>query len=468
MAPGSPLRRALAPLRRRLHAQRLTLDVAWGASAGSLAAVGTLLLGTWFGKVGPPAALAVGVVVTLAVTMLRAWARRNCAVDVLAAARIAEARSGWQERLSTALEQEERTDEVAAALRNDAEVHVAYLDVRWTAPWTVPGRPIAWIVCAAIAFGLITLAPMAPPSGVGAEVAGATVTNALQSLADAAEREAERADDDGLRGLANELRSLVNDVEEHGFSVGPQSRLDSLLSELTSEVGRTRGAAELRGHVLQVQAELRAAMATADADAVQSRAELDDTRASDVRGPIDDAEGDAQPIDDAVFRLASDWIDEDDADVAFSAGGPPSTERMTLSDVALDSMGDVPDGGSFDTEPAAGGEGEIIGAAADSDAGDSLLAGFGSQALQGPTDAAAHDLHQELMSLTGFERDDGRRIEVEVPPAPGTQPNDPRVFAIGAWVAQPEEAVSSDPTPFRYRSAAADYFLPSQETDAIR
>jgi hypothetical protein len=112
------------------------------------------------------------------------------------------------------------------------------------------------------------------------------------------------------------------------------------------------------------------------------------------------------------------------------------------------SLEDGRDASPVDGPGPSGGEAEVIGAAEEAGAGDSLLAGRGSQALEGDATAADFaDASAEAVTLSGSERDEGRRIEIELPPSTEWEGYDPTAFSIGAWRAGPEAAVTGDPPP---------------------
>src|SRR5690606_2003232 len=97
-------------------------------------------------------------------------------------------------------------------------------------------------------------------------------------------------------------------------------------------------------------------------------------------------------------------------------------------------------------------------------AGDSQLAGQGSQALEGDSSLLPGADAADLVAVTGAERDDGRRIEMELAPNTDLARGTIGSFTVGEWLASKEAAISADDLPTRYRLIAGRYFLPPQHT----
>jgi hypothetical protein len=70
----------------------------------------------------------------------------------------------------------------------------------------------------------------------------------------------------------------------------------------------------------------------------------------------------------------------------------------------------------------------------------------------------------DLLAVRGRERDDGRRIDVELPSSVGWDDYDDAAFGVGPWRPHPEPAVESDTTDPRYRPIAGRFFVPTHET----
>jgi hypothetical protein len=461
-APPIDLRDALAPLLRRLRRHRRATDalaVAAGAAIG--AAVGHLAA-----RVGAPAPLdALGAALGTAavVAAVRAVRHARTPLTPLVAARRAERDPRWRERLSTALEHGGHDGIVPGALLADALERARSLDAAATAPWRWPRRTLAILTAGTLAFGglaafpdrgLQPLATADAPSGSPAPSAAA-----VGDLARDVAAEARRARDAYLAALAEQLQELADEAGSAPLDAAARAELDEVLEALAAASGGALSAEQLRADLVARDEALAAEAAANPEDALAPES---GRRSGSAAEP-----GSAPDFGD-VFTQTRDAAETEHPEASVGGGSsqnaPPGEGEFDPS--LLD---EVRDASPFDGPPPAGAPGELIGAAEEAGAGDSRLAGRGSQALEG--DATSADFTEagaEAVALSGSERDEGRRIEVELPPAEEWAGYDPTLFAVGAWRATPESAVTTDPIPLRYREAAGRYFLPSQETAASR
>jgi hypothetical protein len=475
--PPSALRRALAPLRRRLRLQRFARQVSWAIAAGATAAIAAQLSAS--GGDGALAWRSAGLIGAGAgVTVLGAlvlFGRRR-PVDLLTAARVAEVRAGWQERLSTAVEHEGRSGAVASALRADAADHVRQLDVGISAPWRWPVAPIAWIGAVILSFTLLSLWTTPSATGThGDATAGDQPTHrglptpaGLTLLADELATEAERTGDHRLTELAATLHDIAARAPSSGLTPALAAELGTVLEDSASSYGPSAALEALRDQL-------------APAGAVQRDGALSD-------GPVEpDSAGDpglpdastateassssdsGKEVDEAVFTRFEEWIDDEDLDAVFAGGGGIATGDLTPTEVNLGALDEGATMMEFDGPGPESAAAEIIGASREASAGESTLAGHGGEGLTGAS--ASPDLTEatlEAFALQGVERDQGRRVEVEVPTAMTNSDYVAISTAPGAWHPLPEAPVPTDPPPLRHRLAAARYFFPSQETAATR
>lgn len=452
--PVLPLSRGLAPLRRRLLALRRTSDAAWAVAAGATGAASGALIALTQGGDRAAAALAGALLLVVPAVLVQTVRHRLAPLDDLTVARWAESRAGWQERLTTALEHPTGGGPIGEALRRDARNHLELLDVERTAPWSWPAAPLTWIAGAAVVLAIAHTWPLPDRHGAAASdhapgaVAALPPSAALRDLADEVAAEAARTDDVDLLALAAALRALADQAP---VDDARRDELARVLAELTQRMGT-----ELAAHDA-LQRAVRSDDAGA-ADAALAERDLD----PNLRGV-----GASVPDYDDLFRRTEIWVDDEDPEPPSGPGGTPSSTEIVRPPLDPESLPGADFLPAAEGPAPSGGLAEIIGAADQSQAGDSVLAGHGSQALDGPAsapDLAATDT--EAVLLVGIERDRGRRIEVELPPPAEWEAYEPATYAVGAWRARPESPVSSDPTPLRHHLAAGRYFLPTQETAA--
>ncbi|MFN2322558.1 MAG: hypothetical protein ABR510_06320 [Trueperaceae bacterium] len=461
--PPADLARALAPLVRRLRLQRRAVDaLSAGAAATVGAAIGLVVarLGTAWSL--DPGGSAIGVVAI--VLAVRAVQHAQDPITPLAAARRAERDPAWRERLTTALEHGNRDGIVPGALLADALERARSLDVVGSAPWRWPRRTLTILAAGTVAFGaLVALpAPMPAPLGTTGTGGGASAPSAaaVADLARDVAAEARRSRDAYLAALAEQLDDLAEAAGTGPLEATARAELDEVLEALAAASGGAITAEQLQANLIARDAALQAEAAV---DPDGSTPPPATRRAGSAAEP-----GSAPDFSDVFTRTLEGSETEQPAEV--SAGGG-SSQNAPPGEGEFDPslLEEVRDASPFDGPAPVGAPGELIGAADEAGAGDSRLAGRGSQALEGAAEGADFtDAAAEAVALSGSERDEGRRIEVELPPTEAWEGYDPTVFVVGAWRATPESPVNTDPIALRYREAAGRYFLPSQETAASR
>jgi hypothetical protein len=313
---------------------------------------------------------------------------------------------------------------------------------------------LTWIAGAAVVLAFAGTWPLpdrreGAAGGVAPEAAAAiTPAAALRDLADEVAAEAARTDDPELSAIAAALRALADRAT---LDDARRDDLATLLAELTQRLGT-----DLAAHDA-LQRALRSDDASA-ADAALAERDFD----PNLRGV-----GAAAPDYDDMFRRAELWVDDEDPEPPSGPGGTPSSTEIVRPPLDPESLQGADFLPAAEGPAPSGGLAEIIGAADQSQAGDSVLAGHGSQALDGPASAPEFaESDTEAVLLVGIERDRGRRIDVELPPPAEWEAYDPTRFGVGEWRSRPESPVSSDPTPLPHHLAASRYFLPTQATAA--
>jgi hypothetical protein len=466
MSRRSTIPHALTPLGNRLRAQRLIEDLIWGLAIGSSGALMMALLAARLGGTPWESVIGAGLALFVIVALVRAFRRRNRPLDAARVARIVERRSGLQERLSTAVEHAERHGIVVDALQADAEAHLERLDHATVAPWHAPRLPMVGLLVAMtawIAFGVMSLAPFQrPAANVWTESPSAATLHELAAEVEADAATLRRAD---LDEIATGLRELADSLSSPAAGERHQDRLESLLTAVAGAYGESVRPEQVLERLLQRDAQR---VATSNEGEGAGTAHPTETAAWEAESTTLLPPGSSPtPLgsNEQIFSRYEEWIDDEDLDAQFAASVPGSLAERVHAPVQSEEAADMPSTPDGDGTSPGGVLAEIIGPSTESQAGESLLAGHGSQALSGEAaDADFTDVGVEAMALVGRERDDGRRIEVELPPEIGGGSYDSTGFTAGTWRPQPEAPVVSDPTPFRHREAAARYYLPSQET----
>lgn len=458
----------LAPLLRRLRRQRRIRDLLWLTTASLVGGPIARLIDAYAvsSTFGPSIPIALGAAMGALVTApILAFRHRRTPIDAIAAARLAEREERWRDRFSSALEHADGSNTVRVALLRDAERHIEHLDPEQVAPARLPRRPLVALIASLTVAAAVALVPIpasvADPHTATGDGPPAPSGTAVGELADEVAGAARRSRDAYLASLADDLRALADEAGEAPLRDRERASLDDVLDAIERASGGALSADDLHGRLAQRDEELRAeASDRGDEARGDDRESLAPPPSMGVSGA-----GPSADLGD-VFTRQQEGADDDDRAPSSGGANPSANAAGELEATSLDE--DV-DASSFDGPGPSGGEADVIGAAEDARAGDSRLAGRGSQGLEGDAEQLdLGDVQAEAVGLAGSERDEGRRIEIEMPPDAEWQDYDPASFDVGAWRATPEALVDSDPTPLHYREAAGRYFLPSQATASSR
>lgn len=452
---------AMAEVRRRLVLRRAIVTVFWAVTTGLAAAVITRVLSR---AADYPAAQMVWIPVFaagLAAVGVYLWLHQVRPIDWSHVAALGDERYGLAGLLRTAIDVNPFGSAVAFALHRRAVAKAGAMVPAEVAP-ILPSPSTGWWVTVPVACVLLlVLMPLgaAGPSGAqltpspASSTATVSIDNVLR-LADAVAFDAAIRGDAYLEAVAETLRDLVPPPAAGSPSQGeaPVSReaLESVFEHLARAYGSDSTAEELVARFLGEGSPAAEAIALSDAAITPETIDADQANTP-------------APMDRLDRLLEASQMDPESSDLLGAVGVTPN--RVVVRGYQLvGAEPDMPVSDPVSSSLPPAGEADIIGAAGESGAGDSLLAGAGTQELFG-SDVVNPDIAPSLDPLTvvGRERDDGRRIEVDLPPVPGWQ-DDRTAFDVGEWqpgVESPVLAVAVDPW---YRAVAGRYFEPSQET----
>lgn len=368
---------------------------------------------------------------------------------------------GLKELLSTAVDVDPTASPVALALVRQAQAQASLLNPDRIVSLR-PRTPLLALMVAAASCALamaIVIEPGAPTVLTNTSIPSAeetvTAENVLR-LADAVAQDALLRRDTYLEAVADALRDLVPSntspasQPQDGVTI---SALEPVLEHLISAYGSDLTVEDLAARLLDTTS----AMTT-------SGEALADLQASTPPQGMETGPQGVEPTAqaDRLDRLLESAMAEPIASEDAIAGGRFVMRGYEI--IFLD--GEAPRNVSqtTDTQPSQVGPAEIIGASEDSGVGDSQLAGAGTQDLFGGVEASP-DLAPSIDPITvaGHERDEGRRIEVDLPPRPGWQEG-LTSFQLGAWARSLEYPVHAEAVDPWYRAATGRYFEPSQET----
>lgn len=457
---SAELERPLKRIAHRLRVQRLLRWALWSVP-GALAVVAFVEIAPW--TTFRDVRLWVGLALATSLLAVTGW-RMRPRVGVEAVARIVDERLAKKSQVSTALEVPAAASVVAAALHRDAVRIVRSVDPVELAPWRWPrGLLPATLACAFLAVGASQLPGDGAPwrtEAPSADASGATPLDAddgqrIRQLADAVASDAERRRDPYLEGISEQLRDLGDridrGVEPHGSM---RQELDDLLNHLGAAYGSDLSGAELAERLVD--------------------------RSSDRATNTTDPGGEGAPVDGSSSlegAAASDGLEEM-VENAAALGEQPSSDEAGVGSEApptvsfgLDTLYGQSDSPGAEAPPGLEnvpppGPGAIVGAAEEASAGASQLAGRGSQALEGDTGRAEREgAVGDVMTVQGEERDEGRRIEVELPSSEGWGSYDAASLEVGDWSAATEALVVSETTAPSYRPILGRYFKQSHATD---
>ncbi|HLR45991.1 MAG TPA: hypothetical protein VK092_02460 [Deinococcales bacterium] len=467
------LKRLSARYRLRVFLRSLT-----AALAGTLAAAGLwLAVSALLGREAQFVPVTLGA--AAAALLLAAVITVLVPTDAAAASRFVEAADpDLHARLSTGLELEKQ-DGTAGPVRQaqlaDALHTAGKLKPEERIPLGPP-RPLFAYLGSAAAVLAVALIIHQPGTTPAADPAAPERTAAEERLS--SEEQAEVAEN--LRELA-ELFSGLDEEEEDPYLRAIARQLEELSERVAADgADREETAAELERllqHTRTVQdiqetpeqkerlAELPEQLESALQDVLEPPEAL-------AEGAADETDGDAEAAADAQAETAGDAAgpslqdlldpDGDDSSVATAAGEQGesgSYYEMSLDD---DAIAELAERAMEQAESAP--DGDIIGASDESGAGDSQLAGEGTQDLFGDEEGGALASEEiEQLDVPEETNPDGRRVRVEV--APEAELTEVRMTPLGrmTWNRMSEAPTQRERVSTGSRSLTARFHTPEQE-----
>lgn len=464
------LRRLSERYRLRIFLQRLT-----ASAAGTLALAGLYVgAGPLLGMPVQPLAVTSGAAVAaiLLAAILTALARTGPAE----ASRFIEARDpALHAKLSTALELGDKTGTpgpVRQAQLLDAAREASRLDPKQRIPLGVPPRLLAWFgSAAALLTVMLVLQPGAGPAASSAgpghvlpderltEDEQAAVAANLQELATLFNELDEEEENPYLRAIARQLEELSERVATDGAT------RDETAAELERLLQHTRTVRDIQETPEQKDrlAELPDFLETALQDLLEPPEMLADAGTETPEASADSPG--SEPGDGAEASLQDAPVsDDDDGNAATATAAGEQGESGSYYEVTLDAdtIAELAERAMEQAESAP--EGAIIGASDESGAGDSQLAGEGTQDLFGEEHAdqlAAGEIEQ--LEVPEETNPDGRRVRVEV--APEAELTETRMTPLGrmTWNRGSGTALQRQQVTTARRSLTARFHTPEQE-----
>lgn len=358
--------------------------------------------------------------------------------SLLQLARQADDRFGLGERLSTALSLETAPQgwrgAIEAGLRRDAAAHAGAVDA-WRLEPLAGWSTAAAVFALAIAIGIYWLLPTPSPAPLPAPAATSTVDSTarsqnLETIADTISADAKARQNDYLQAVSDAVSRLA-DASQPGLSDADYNKaLTDLLDHARLAYGKAQPA-WLRGDAAFPADPFHLAQDGSFAALAQSaKGQADDGRAGGGEEMVPEllseqnlqANVPAPPSPAGRIKLAPDTGDmalnnqnvggntnsassiSGKSAPAAPGGAPPS-----LDDTKPTSLGDI-----------TGAAGIPLGAATQSGAGASRVAGAGTQALDDPSrHAAAPIASSDQVMLPADQYRQGKRIRIEVTPGAG-------------------------------------------------
>lgn len=493
----SALTATLQRARARMRVGNWLVAANWGLAAGLVLFIALELLRRqapvlWQASLGDPAAGAgvapwAALVVGCAAMAVALIARP--APDVAALARRADSRFGLDERLSTAFDVERRGGRdaapslVAQLLLGDAARNAGKVDPRVLAPIRL-GWPMLLVpVLALVALGVVTMVPQVsiatpPPTVSGSSAvldssSRAELAADIERVAALVQAQAETRSDAAMQAVARTLQNL-----------GERLATDPEMShgDIVEELGALRDYAALaatdwRGAVGQRVPELLEALTTRAETAIQPQGtqqappDLPPNMMGEPGAPEPAAPGQA-PAPGATESAAAStdglgaMLDEMEQSARGSGQPMPSgANEGDVPRVGVDYFAAAQaQNAARSNEPAPNADGaQLIGPSSNAQAGDSLLAGQGTDAIDG-AEPAATELSFETSDDLVLEAKDpggGRRIEMEIaPPAQLTEVTQERLEdGAAGWARLPEPEVGRAFVGAQHRNMVSTYRL---------
>lgn len=415
---------------------------------------------------------AVALVIGLLLTGARSWRTRP---DLLEMARRADQRFGLDDRLSTALEFQSRSDEAAstppvlAALFQDAASHSDRVDPQKLVPLEIPKPAVVFAVIALCLLALEVGSPgsRALPTGTDAFAEAVdrdpeTAAGLIRDLAALLREQANSESSEPLRVVATSLEQLAAAVTEQ--AQGGEAVADAL-ADLLAQADVGSDAAEAAGELddspltlANIEAFLQEhAEAVARADAFSSElSDLYELTAGEGTTPTDIL----TRAQSAVEALRTE-LPGVDADSTMLAIEPTIADSLAAEELEIEA-GSTP---SMNAAPATGdrplANSNVGGVADDSDTG----GGAPTDGLGGGSTLAQSDRVEvpDVSSSRDFElpMEGGsrRRLPDEIVPQTRFTEVEETALPRGTWERAPQQQRSSGYIGISHRDVASRYFL---------
>lgn len=468
------LKRLTARYRLRVFLRRLTASAAGIFAAAGLYLVSAVLLGL------PGQPLVIAGVASGAAVLLAAVSLLLAPAGPAAASRFIEAADpALHSKLSTALELEQRGDTagpVRQAQLRDAVREASELEPRERVPLTPP-RTLLLSLGGAVALlgAAFVLQPTGSPA-IPSDSTGSTVTDTqlsgeerteiadnLQELASLFSGLDEEEENPYLRAISKQLEELGKRVAEEGASREETAAELERLLQHTRTVRDIQEAPEARERLQELPDFLETALKDL-LEPAETLAESDPDAAGPESETAADTQGSAsQDTSEAALQdpLAQDGDDGNSASAtaAGEQGEAGSYYEMMLDD---ETIAELAERAMEQAESAP--EGAIIGASDESGAGDSQLAGEGTQDLFGDdSHESLADAEVERLDVPEETNPDGRRVRMEV--APEAELTETRMTPLGrmTWNRSSGTATQRQQVSTARRSLTARFHTPEQE-----
>jgi hypothetical protein len=396
-----PLTGRLDRARRRYRWLLILRAILWGlAAAGAAYALALLLPMRW----SPVTTLLAVAAFTAALAPVYGWLRTP---DRLAMARRADRTFTLAERASTAIEvamrplPEGREGRVHAALIDDAARHTERIDP--VALSRVPLSRSLWLLLAVAATALALRAalpaiqdwraPVAPEVSAPFEPAAReTLLADVQRAAELMLLEAEERNDPYLQAVSDAFMDLGERLESGAVDAAEAEReLDRLLSHAAEAIG------------------LEASAVIADVPLPPEAFDGGDAPATGA--PVGDGSGSSAEVAPDLGELLDALEGAEEERQARQAAQADAGDLGYAAEIQRDSEA------RLERLAAAGQDGQIVGAADESQQGPGPLGGQGSQPLEGEAELPLFDAAtSEDVLLPGFEPDAQERVETERTP----------------------------------------------------
>lgn len=468
------LKRLTARYRLRVFLRRLTASAAGTFAAAGLYLVSAALLGL----PGQPPVIAGAA--ACAALLLAAASLLVAPAGPAAASRFIEAADpALHSKLSTALELEQRGDTagpVRQAQLRDAAREASGLIPRERVPLTPPRTLLLSLGGAAALLGAASVlqpagSPAVLPDSTGSTMADTRLSGEertgiaenLQELATLFSGLDEEEENPYLRAISRQLEELGRRVADDGATREETAAELERLLQHTRTVRDIQEAPEAKERLQELPDFLETALKDL-LEPAETLAETDPDAGGPESGAAAEAEGSPSP-DGAETALQEPLAEgSDDGNSASATAAGDQGEGGSYYEMMLDdeTIAELAERAMEQAESAP--EGAIIGASDESGAGDSQLAGEGTQDLFG--DDSRESLaggEIERLDVPEETNPDGRRVRVEV--APEAELTETRMTPLGrmTWTRSSGTATQRQQLSTARRSLTARFHTPEQE-----